>query len=120
METPDKRTYVDFAYIVQTMHLVNCLRRIPGKGAAGSVTPTDGSWQGKDGSRLGSLDYVLEQIEGGQSECGEAGGGSVVLKYCTASHPGVGQRTGGRGPRTITSDLPIFWASPQVRAFVQD
>lgn len=58
MEAPNKWTYVDFAYIVQTMHLVNRLRRIPGEGAAGSVTPTDGSWQSNDGSRLGSLDYV--------------------------------------------------------------
>lgn len=58
MEPPDKWTYVDFAYIVPTMHLVKRRRRIPGEGAAGSVAPTDGSWQGKDRSRLRSLGYA--------------------------------------------------------------
>lgn len=72
-EAPDEWTYVDFAYIVPTTHLVKRLRRVPGEGAAGSVAPTDGSWRGRDRSRLRSLGYVREQIGGGQSGRGEAG-----------------------------------------------
>lgn len=60
------------------------------------------------------------RLKGARVDVGRQGGGSVVLKYCTAPHPGVGQRTGGRSPRTIISDPSIFWASLQARAFVQN
>lgn len=74
MEASVKWTYVDFAYIVQMMHLVNRLRRVPGEGAAGSVALTDGSWQAKDRSRLGSLGYVRKQIEGASVDVGRQEG----------------------------------------------
>lgn len=123
MEAGDKWTYVGFAYMVQTILFVERLRRVPGEGAAGSVAPTDGSWQGKDRSRLRSLGYVREQIGGGQSGRGETGRGLPVLKCCAARHPRVAQRTGGRSTRSTNlghaSDLPTSWANSQVLAFVQ-
>lgn len=93
MEAPGKWTYVDFAYTVQMMHLVKHLRCVPGEGAAGSVAPTDGSWQGKDKSRLRSLGCVREQIGGGQSSRGETG------RRASGS-----EMPGSPSPRTSTKD----------------
>lgn len=87
MEAGDKWTYVGFAFMVQTILLVERLRRVPGEGAAGSVAPTDGSWQGKDRSRLRSLGYVREQIGGGQSGRGETGRGAASSEMLCSPSP---------------------------------
>lgn len=120
LEASDERTYVRFAYIVRTMHLVNRFSRVPGEGAAGSVAPTDGSWQGRDGSRLRSLGYKQEQIGGGQSGRGEAERrvcGSAMLHS-----PSPRGRTKARGSANLerTSDPPTGWAGLQVHVFVHN
>ena len=120
MEAPDKRTYVDFAYTAQTMHMLHRFRRVPGEGATGSVAPTDGSWQGKDGSRLGSLGYVREQTGGGRVDMGRQRGEAGVLNPFAARAPEAGHRTGGGPHPQHTSDPPTSWAHLQVHAFAQN
>lgn len=101
------------------MHWLNRLRRVSGEGAAGSVAPTDGSWQGKGGSTLGSLDHVQEQIGGGQGGRGETGRRACGSE--TLLSPSPRARTRDRRERQHHDfQPPVVGAGPQVHAFVQN